>query len=238
MWLINGGFVKYNIKASRILIFYKMVKFPFEYCFVRIALSFPVFNEKLLYTRLLLLKSFHCDLLTVRKIDTVEIFARLSLLIFRHFLINWLPHLFDVEVKHVKFLFFLIVSLSLLLLFGIGSERIHLRDFFHLQEFFVYFCKTFSLWFFMINRIVEPFDHFETNMSVLLASCVNSLLADVWLDVTDYGYFLVGLNLIKSGFILSNFWRHSFARVSWLPCISSCRLKSTLYLFPNLDIFQ
>jgi hypothetical protein len=94
------------------------------------------------------------------------------------------------------------------------------------------------LWFFMINRIVEPFDHFETNMSVLLASCVNSLLADVWLDVTDYGYFLVGLNLIKSGFILSNFWRHSFARVSWLPCISSCRLKSTLYLFPNLDIFQ
>ena len=75
-----------------------MVELSLEHCIVGVALSFPIFDEELLNSWLLLLKSLYRNLLTVWKINTVEIFARLSFFVLRHTLVNRLSHFLDVEV--------------------------------------------------------------------------------------------------------------------------------------------
>jgi hypothetical protein len=42
-----------------------MIELTFKYCVIRVALSFPVLNEKFLYTWLLLLERLQSDLLAV-----------------------------------------------------------------------------------------------------------------------------------------------------------------------------
>jgi hypothetical protein len=42
-----------------------MIELTFKYCIIGVALSFPVLNKKLLYTRLLLLERLQSDLLAV-----------------------------------------------------------------------------------------------------------------------------------------------------------------------------
>lgn len=129
--LIDCRFIEHNIKACRILILNQMIKFTFKNGLIGITLTFPVFDKKFFDARLLLLKSLHCNLLAVRQIDSIEVFTGFSLFIFGDFLIYWLSHFFNVEVKQVKLFFFLFISRSLFFLFSIGAVRIHLCNFFH-----------------------------------------------------------------------------------------------------------
>jgi hypothetical protein len=73
--LLNIARVVLNSETGALAVSHQVVQFSLELCFVGITATFPVLNIKFLNTCLLLSKWFNGNLLAIRQISSIEIFA-------------------------------------------------------------------------------------------------------------------------------------------------------------------